>query len=87
MGYDFVPVDQVAPAASFIKTCLRFNPKERPSAKVLRSHNWVKHAYASYETGHRENREKTKELYGSVRVPNTPGAPMHLRDAKTLLII
>ena len=36
---------EVAPAATFIRACLRLNPEERSSARDLLAHPWLENAF------------------------------------------
>jgi serine/threonine-protein kinase SRPK3 len=44
-NYKISPKDEIAPAASFIKACLRLDSSDRPSAKELELHPWLKGAF------------------------------------------
>ncbi|KAF8960604.1 kinase-like protein [Flammula alnicola] len=44
-NYKILPEDEIAPAASFIKACLRLDSSGRPSAKELELHPWLKGAF------------------------------------------
>jgi hypothetical protein len=44
-NYKILPKEEIAPAASFIKTCLRLNSSDRPSARELELHPWLKGAF------------------------------------------
>lgn len=44
--YEKVPESEVGPAADFIRTCLRLDPLQRPSAKDLEQHPWLKNGFS-----------------------------------------
>ena len=43
--YEKVPESEVGPAAEFIRACLRLDPLQRPSARELEQHAWLKGAF------------------------------------------
>jgi serine/threonine-protein kinase SRPK3 len=44
-NYEILPKEEIAPAASFIKACLRLDSSDRPSARELELHPWLKRAF------------------------------------------
>jgi len=43
--YEILPEEEIAPAASFIKVCLRLDSSDRPSAQELELHPRLKGAF------------------------------------------
>ena len=44
-NYKILPEEEITPAAAFIRECLRLNSSDRPSAKELELHPWLKGAF------------------------------------------
>lgn len=44
-NYKILPQEEVAPAAEFIRYCIRLDPHERPSAEELLQHSWLRPVY------------------------------------------
>ena len=43
--YKLLPTEEITPAASFIKACLRLDPSDRPSTRELEVHPWLRGAF------------------------------------------
>jgi len=44
-NYKILPEEEITPAAAFIRECLQLNSSDRPSAKELELHPWLKGAF------------------------------------------
>ena len=51
-NYKILPKEEIPPAASFIKACLRLDSYERPSARELELHPWLKGAFCGWAIWH-----------------------------------
>jgi serine/threonine-protein kinase SRPK3 len=40
-NYEILPQDEIMPAATFIRECIRLDPIRRPSAESLLNHPWL----------------------------------------------
>ncbi|KIP04132.1 hypothetical protein PHLGIDRAFT_206381 [Phlebiopsis gigantea 11061_1 CR5-6] len=46
-NYDILSSEEIGPAADFIRACIRLDPRDRPTAKELASHPWLRFFPAS----------------------------------------
>jgi serine/threonine-protein kinase SRPK3 len=40
-NYEVLQPGDIAPAAAFIRACIKLDPKERPTADELCNHDWI----------------------------------------------
>jgi serine/threonine-protein kinase SRPK3 len=40
-NYNILPLEEVEPAAKFIRRCIKLNPEDRPSAEALLHDSWL----------------------------------------------
>jgi len=51
-NYKLLDNDEIQPAATFIRDCIRFDPKDRPTAEALTIHPWLSNAFTPCATAH-----------------------------------